>query len=819
MGGWLQQSSARNRLREHTERAGSLVHAVQREYERGTQVNEWGDRIYTISSGADGPLPGDGLAKLEAGRLLLAAPGAVLVSAAAVAAAHAVADEFLFSPGTRILIALSRKRLPFTANDVRLLLSLAASARSRWLPPQIAPTVTIVERWCGQHGTAEVERELRELLQAILSHRDSRLDRQHTVLAGRLRVLIGDDRPDLSAIDQSEDFGKRVRGLVELLPPEGLASLLAHLSSASSSRPTGVWRRRAIELAQSAPDGEGLVRGLLECGVMAAPQTRAYGGIRFSVLFAEDTNATLLKGGLWAAAALRRPWAAPLTTSILDRVLSAPSKVVNACVYGLGELATPDALTALSEARERVKDRGVLKLIDHSLEGAAERAGMSRSELRETLVQMLGLDDRSSHTTTIGDASVRVEVLAPGRVVSTWTEDGRSLRGVPASATTCCASQVRAVQLELGKLRAAVATERRRAEDLFGEDRRWPLPQWRHRYLRHPLLRPVSENLIWTFDGQAALSRDGGLVAPDRPAWHSAESAEVRLWHPISAPAHEVARWRRFLLDHEIVQPFKQAHREVYLLAPAEEQTRTYSNRFAAHVLNYPQTYALLKERGWGGKALGPWDGGYHSIVFRDFDAHGIRVEFSLAMIETERAAIAGLASTDQVRFRPIGGREHLLLSDVPAIVFSEAMRDVDLFVGVSSIAADPEWLERGPDRIRDYWRDNASGELTESAVSRRDLLVDLLPSLRIADRCHIDGRFLVVNGRLRTYRIHLGSGNILMEPNDRYLCIVPARRGRSQPRLPFEGDERLSVILSKAFLLADDNKIRDETILRQLRR
>jgi hypothetical protein len=155
----------------------------------------------------------------------------------------------------------------------------------------------------------------------------------------------------------------------------------------------------------------------------------------------------------------------------------------------------------------------------------------------------------------------------------------------------------------------------------------------------------------------------------------------------------------------------------------------------------------------------------------------------------------------------------------VPAIVFSEAMRDVDLLVGVTSIAADPEWIDRGPDRLRDYWRDTTFGDLTESAVSRRELLAELLPSLRIADRCYVDEPSLVVRGRRRTYRIHLGRGNVLMEPNDRYLCIVPARRDRSQPRLPFEGDERLSVILSKAFLLADDHKIRDETILRQLGR
>lgn len=36
---------------------------------------------------------------------------------------------------------------------------------------------------------------------------------------------------------------------------------------------------------------------------------------------------------------------------------------------------------------------------------------------------------------------------------------------------------------------------------------------------------------------------------------------------------------------------------------------------------------------------------------------------------------------------------------------------------------------------------------------------------------------------------------------------------------LPFEGDRTLSVILSKAFLLANDSKISDTTILSQIRR
>ena len=57
------------------------------------------------------------------------------------------------------------------------------------------------------------------------------------------------------------------------------------------------------------------------------------------------------------------------------------------------------------------------------------------------------------------------------------------------------------------------------------------------------------------------------------------------------------------------------------------------------------------------------------------------------------------------------------------------------------------------------------------------------------------------------------------MEPNDQYLCIVPNRKidNTNQLFLPFEGDQLLSIIVSKAFLLAEDHKIKDPVILEQL--
>ena len=76
----------------------------------------------------------------------------------------------------------------------------------------------------------------------------------------------------------------------------------------------------------------------------------------------------------------------------------------------------------------------------------------------------------------------------------------------------------------------------------------------------------------------------------------------------------------------------------------------------------------------------------------------------------------------------------------------------------------------------------------------------------------------MLVEGKLNNYAIHLGSSNIQIRPSNRYLCIVSGRAPRDPMRLPFAGDGTLSIILSKAYMLTDDDKITDKTILTQLR-
>jgi hypothetical protein len=325
------------------------------------------------------------------------------------------------------------------------------------------------------------------------------------------------------------------------------------------------------------------------------------------------------------------------------------------------------------------------------------------------------------------------------------------------------------------------------------------------------------------------------------------DKTTVSLWHPIEQPMDDVLAWRYWLERREVVQPFKQAHREVYLLTDAERRTRTYSNRFAAHILRQHQFNALCAARGWKNKLRLMVDDSYPP-AFRPLPAWNLRAEYWIEGAgseygqDTNETGTFLYLSTDQVRFYPIdasqlrahaggGGYreswnedpdEPLPLETIPPLVFSEILRDVDLFVGVASVGNDPNWADGGPGgQYIEYWQKYSFGELSATAQTRKAILERLLPRLKIGDRCTFAERFLIVRGSLRTYKIHLGSGNILMEPNDQYLCIVPKQTiaGGERVFLPFEGDGTLSIVLSKAFLLADDAKITDPTIVSQLKK
>jgi hypothetical protein len=663
----------------------------------------------------------------------------------------------------------------------------------------------------------------------------------------------------------------RTRGAVGDLA-EGLRlkhridALLGTVAAAGELHRTDPWRAGLLDAVEALPEADAdAARSLLACALKAGSSSKPskaflaarsdtvseLGAQRAGALLAALLQATarvpakaehgqvppdtgdLLRGLAWTAGATAGlPAAAGLAALAVSGWRKVPGfgpqcrKAASAAVNALGE--HPDGAGQLGAVKVQLKQPAARAEVDRAIDAAAASLGVSREDFEERLVPDFGLD-AGARSERVGTHTARLELGARLRFELVFvTDEGRALKSVPANVKRDHAARLGELKALRKDAQQMLDAQRLRLERLLMHDPQWTLGAWQERYVDHGLLGPLARRLIWRLDDDVSVFfRDGAWRTADGAEHPVGEHAGVRLWHPAGASGEEVLAWRMALEEWQVVQPFKQAHREVYLLTDAERTTDVYSNRFAGHIVRQHQFAALARDRGWRYALQGAWDSGDEQGRL-PLDAYDLEASFWVdrpwdAQDDWNDSGVFNHVLTDQVRFTTARG-EDVHLSEVPPLILSEVLRDVDLFVGVASIGNDPSWQDSGGAR-RDtwggYWADYSFGDLGAAAEVRRDLLQRLLPKLAIANVATLDERFLRVAGTRRTYKIHLGSGNILMEPNDQYLCIVPGRSDGAGHgvMLPFEGDGLLSIILSKAMLLAADDKITDAVITSQIGR
>jgi len=747
---------------------------------------------------------------------------------------------------------LLKENLPFSADHYVFMLNRTADigkVSTRYLPhPELL--VKCVAKFAGKEGMSK-------LLASALGRMLRALEWTDGVEERRLRLwierVIGS--PGTVPLEPGEAWSDAaLAGIAAMDDGSRVAwvSLLDHCQAASGGKPTAKWLKHAQSLLGAVGEGPFKECVLAWFPLLAKPRTAELSGsgsVKRSPMDILVPHADALKGLAWCCSTLGdREIAKAVTSMAVCAYKKHPGigprnvKIGNACTYALGKMPTADAVEQLALLKVKARPRVAQNEIEKALNAAAKRIGISREDLEEIGVPAYGLKEVGCLAESVGGFTAKLRVTGTNTTELTWVgPSGKEQKSVPAAVKKDHAEDLKELQTAAKDIQKMLPAQRERLDSLYLQRRSWPLKAWRERYLDHPLVGTLARRLIWklTSGGRAAegVFLGGRIVGPDdRPLAGLGERTVVELWHPIDCPADRITAWRMWLETHQVRQPFKQAHREVYPLTDAERQTRVYSNRYAAHIVKQHQFNALCTVRGWKTRLRLVYDGDYPPPSI-DLPQWNLKVEFWTEGAGDELTDVGAYQylSTDQVRFFALDacqaaarlyvrgtGVEPLPLAEIPPLAFSEVMRNADMFVGVASVGNDPTWSDGGPQgRYREYWADFSFGTLSATAETRRDVLQRLVPRLKIAPRCTFSDRFMVVRGDLRTYKIHLGSGNILMEPNDHYLCIVQKQRALAPHEelfLPFEGDQTMSIILSKAMLLADDTKIKDETILNQIR-
>lgn len=553
--------------------------------------------------------------------------------------------------------------------------------------------------------------------------------------------------------------------------------------------------------------------------------------------FLNSMNLDVIKGFVWMCSDFQDNRTIQLLAAMAEKSFQkipgkgpAAGALGNACMLGLYESRTMEGIAQLSRLKLRIKQNNTQSLIEGYLRNAAAEKNMTIHEIEDLAVDDFDLVE-GARSWDFEGYKAELKITGIGKTELSWYKpDGTPQKSVPSFVKEKHAAELKEIKAAIKQIELTVSAQRDRLDRMFRSTRKLNWENFQKLYIQHGLMGYITQKLIWKFETEentvAVILLDGNWTTSKNEIVHPSENTQVSLWHPALCTVAEIKEWRDFLMEHKLQQPVKQAYREVYWLTDAEVNTKIYSNRMAAHILKQHQFNSLAKIRGWSYSLMGAYDDGIsNSSAVVQLPDYGLRAEFWLNEVNMDGAyndtGIWDYVATDQVRF--LRGGTVVELEQVEPVAFSEVMRDVDLFVGVASVGNDPTWQDRGGVQVyRDYWQTYSFGDLSEVAKTRKEILKGLIPRLKIAKVTELTDKFVVVKGKLRTYKIHIGSTNILMEPNDQYLCIV-ADRGKKNPTeklfLPFEGDNVLSIVLSKAFLLADDDKITDTTITSQINR
>ena len=314
-----------------------------------------------------------------------------------------------------------------------------------------------------------------------------------------------------------------------------------------------------------------------------------------------------------------------------------------------------------------------------------------------------------------------------------------------------------------------------------------------HRIMEHPVVKAMLSKLV-LFNPETQASgfwQDGHLL--------NAEGDKVTLKADdkllIAHPSHlfYAVQWdlyQKYLFDKELKQPFKQVFRELYIPTKDELETSNRSERYQGHQVQPQKTVALLRGRGWTVN--------YEEGLQRVYHKEGFRATI-YAAADWYTPSDVEAPTLEYVVFYSLKDGKEVPMKEINPVIFSEVMRDVDLVVSVAHVGGvDPEASH--------------STMQMRSALARESARLFKLTNVEVKER-HI-----LVKGKLGEYSIHLGSGMVSRGGLQLSILAVQSQH-RGRVFLPFVDDDPKSAeIISKMHLLAEDDKIKDPTILRQIK-
>jgi hypothetical protein len=333
--------------------------------------------------------------------------------------------------------------------------------------------------------------------------------------------------------------------------------------------------------------------------------TYTYGGNQqtyTSYEFLAPPNLDIMKGLAWMCAHFHDKNTLLITSLLAERCFKkipgkgpAAASLGNACLYVLANSKGLDGVGHLSRLKLRIKQNSTQNLIDKYLTEAAEKQGATIHEIED-----MAVDDYSlvagKRSYEFDSYKAMLEITGAGISTFNWFKpDGAPQKAIPAFVKEKYAGKLKRIKDTIKQIDLSTGAQRDRLDRMFKSNRTLSTASFNEFYLQHGLMSWLTKKIVWFIETEdkkiSAYCLDGNwinnnneILFTERPA-----DAVISLWHPVFEKVDTVKAWREFMLEKKITQPLKQVFREVYIPTDAEINTRTYSNRMAAHILKQHQ--------------------------------------------------------------------------------------------------------------------------------------------------------------------------------------------------------------------------------------
>lgn len=308
---------------------------------------------------------------------------------------------------------------------------------------------------------------------------------------------------------------------------------------------------------------------------------------------------------------------------------------------------------------------------------------------------------------------------------------------------------------------------------------------------KNPIVYPLIKNLVMESNGTFGYYKDKKLVSFDNKEVALKDDDEIKIAHALDLYNNKIwATYQKDLFDRQIKQAFKQVFRELYVKT-ADEKGKDTSLRYAGHQIQPQKTIALLKTRRW----VVDSEEGLQKVYYKQniiAKIYALADWFSPADIEAP--------TLEYVDFYDRKTFKQMKIDDVPDLIFTEVMRDVDLAVSVAHVGG-------------------VDVETSHSTIEMRKAIVKFNLELFKITNVEFTDNFALIKGSLAKYSVHLGSGVVHQKAGATINVLPVHSQHRGRLFLPFiDEDPKTAEIMSKIILFAEDKKIKDPFILEQIR-